>query len=248
MKEIIFWKRHQNKKIEQQFFDRYAIQQEYDVLAPRAYARLLHKLHTVRAGLRGWQVELGCGTGAFTDYLVADTYRTIAIDLSYECVRKVKTNNRDVFPIQSDIEHLPFANSSLDFLLFSAVLHHFPVLTGVAAEAYRVLKPGSFGFAFDPNEHNPVMWLFRSHNSPVRSYKGRTSNERNLTRHELKTAFEKAGFINVRVESISGILYRHVDGQNYLTLALYNFFEMILEITRLENFIGSFLLTTFQKP
>jgi SAM-dependent methyltransferase len=238
----------QIKELERSFFDAYAQEQEYDVFTPRSYRRLLNKLERVRKGLDGWQADLGCGTGAFTHYLLAPRFKTLSLDLSHQCLQKVKTQYPTVSSAQSDIEFLPLLGNSVNFLVFSAVLHHFPDFGKVATEAYRVLKPGGYGFACDPNEHNPIMYLYRSPNSPFSTKAGRTPNERNLTKKELKDVFQRAGFINVRVVSVSGILFKQVAEQNRLTLALYNIFELALEFTRLEKLLGSFLLTTFQKP
>jgi SAM-dependent methyltransferase len=89
----------------------------------------------------GVVAELGCGRGAFR-YL-ADTYRYVAIDISFGAL------HRFVGPpnaLQADIEKLPLASRSVDFVLSVATLEHVPHPEHVLGEIHRVLKPGGAVF------------------------------------------------------------------------------------------------------
>jgi ubiquinone/menaquinone biosynthesis C-methylase UbiE len=240
--------RRQDKHAEGSFFDEYAQKGEYDVLTPEAYRRILRRLDGIRACREGRQVDAGCGTGAFTRYMVGEKWSTIALDLSHDCLRTVHSSIRGVHAVQGDIESLPFADDSIDLLVYSGVLHHLPDLTRASREAFRVLRPGGGGFAYDPHERHPLMWFFRSHRSPFSYTEGRTTNERNLTKGEVRQVFNRAGFIEVRVESASGMVFRHVHGQARIALAAYHLIETFLAGTRLDRAVGSFLLTSFTKP
>lgn len=240
--------RSQDKAEEWRFFDAYAGDAAYDVLLPRAYRRLLTEAQAARGGRGGWQADLGCGTGAFTRHLLSPLWRTAALDLSRESLRRLPDPPPAVFPLEGDIEALPFGDDTLDFAVLSGVLHHLPDPRRTLAEVRRVLRPGARGFSYDPNEANPAMWLFRSPRSPVSSRRGRTVNERNLTRGELGSALRAAGFVNVRVKPVSGMLFRRVSGFGGLLISLYNLGELLLEVSRLERAIGSFLVATFEKP
>jgi SAM-dependent methyltransferase len=89
----------------------------------------------------GVVAELGCGRGAFR-YL-AELYSYVALDISFEAL------NRFMGPphaIQADIENLPLASQSVDFVLSVATLEHVPHPEHVLGEIHRVLKPGGAVF------------------------------------------------------------------------------------------------------
>ena len=58
--------------------------------------------------------------------------------------------------IEGDAENLPFESASLDGVLLSGLVHHFPDPRRLAGEVKRVLRNGGRFVAFDPNRMNPV--------------------------------------------------------------------------------------------
>jgi ubiquinone/menaquinone biosynthesis C-methylase UbiE len=90
-------------------------------------------------------VDLGCGTGRFTQAL-ADRFaaRVTAIDPSQKMLdqaRKHIGSTRVAF-MQAPGEALPLADGSADVVFMSMVLHHFADMEAVAAECRRVLRAG----------------------------------------------------------------------------------------------------------
>jgi ubiquinone/menaquinone biosynthesis C-methylase UbiE len=90
-------------------------------------------------------VDLGCGTGRFTQAL-ADRFaaRVTAIDPSERMLsqaRKQVSSPRVEF-MQAPGEALPLADGSADVVFMSMVLHHFADVEAVAAECRRVLRAG----------------------------------------------------------------------------------------------------------
>ncbi len=90
-------------------------------------------------------VDLGCGTGRFTQAL-ADRFgaRISAIDPSQKMLdqaRKRTTSDRVTF-LQAPGEALPLADGSADVVFMSMVLHHFADVDAVAAQCRRVLRAG----------------------------------------------------------------------------------------------------------
>ena len=88
-------------------------------------------------------VDLGCGTGRFTQAL-ADRFaaRVTAIDPSEKMLdqaRKQVSSPRVSFA-QAPGETLPLADGSADVVFMSMVLHHFADMAAVARECRRVLR------------------------------------------------------------------------------------------------------------
>jgi len=92
-------------------------------------------------------VDLGCGTGRFTQAL-ADRFgaRVTAIDPSQKMLdqaRKRTASDRVEF-LQAPGEALPLPDGSADVVFMSMVLHHFADMEAVAGECRRVLRGGGY--------------------------------------------------------------------------------------------------------
>ena len=154
----------------------------------RAFVRL--------SGLpRGARVaDLGCGSGVFTELLRRAGYSGIGLDISPKLVALGRSKYPGLELIEGDAENLPFGNASLDGVLLSGLVHHFPDPRRLAAEVRRVLKPGGRFVAFDPNRMNPFMWLYRDRASPFYSPVGVTENERPILASAGRRSLPQRGF------------------------------------------------------
>lgn len=239
-----FW---QDKRAEQYFFSHFP-GDDYDVFTDSGYRRILSFLNkeiSVKADDK--VLDLGCGSGAFTRYLRGLSAKVFALDISWDLMRKSSAKYENRF-VAADIEKLPFLDNSIDIVVFSGVLHHFQSLSGPVGEAYRVLKEGGRCFAYDPNNDNPVMWVFRNKKSPFYLSRGVTPNERLLAAGQIKPVFLDAGFSCVRVFAISGISYRYVYSRlGRLFMPAYNFLDHIFSCCFLAHRRGAFLLTISRK-
>jgi SAM-dependent methyltransferase len=213
----------QDKQKEIEFFDRHAEADSYDVFTPESNRRLIEAVTRVGAWARGARVaDLGCGSGAFTDELSKVGYSAVGIDISPKLIEVGHTKYPGLELIEGDVEHLPFATGSLDGVLLSGLVHHFPDPSRCAAEVYRVLRPGGSFVAFDPNRMNPFMWLYRDKSSPFYSSVGVTENERPVLAHQIAGVFRTAGF-EVGTDYLSGLSYRYVaSSRARLLLPIYN--------------------------
>jgi ubiquinone/menaquinone biosynthesis C-methylase UbiE len=168
-------------------------------------------------------LEVGCGTGNSRQIYAPLARTTIGIDLARDGLRFA----HDDFPENSwlcaDAVQLPIADSSLDLVAFSSVLHHIPNYEDALREAYRVLKPEGFVFAFDPNAWHPAMALFRVPKSPFYIAEGVSPNECPLTARQIRRAVMDVGFELTYLRSQSNIPYRKVAPATINSLlALYN--------------------------
>lgn len=87
-------------------------------------------------------LEIGCGTGKNTDWLVTKAKQITAVDFSEEMLAKAKEKilSDKVNFIQADIsESWKFTNQKFDLITFSLVLEHIENLDHIFSEASKVL-------------------------------------------------------------------------------------------------------------
>jgi SAM-dependent methyltransferase len=94
-------------------------------------------------GLRKEQriVDVGCGTGGFTVAIAEATgAHVVGCDRSASFLAYARTKDTGVEWVEGDAERLPFADSSVDRVLMSLLLHQLEKPAGAIAEAFRVLR------------------------------------------------------------------------------------------------------------
>src|SRR5690349_10089398 len=171
--------RAQDKDKEIAFFDAHAEGDAYDVFTPEANEKLVAEFLRLSDLPRGARIaDLGCGSGVFTELLRQAGYRSVGLDISPRLVAIGRGKYPGLELIEGDAENLPFDDGSLDGVLLSGLVHHFPDPRRLAGEVGRVLQRGGRFVAFDPNRMNPFMWLYRDRSSPFYSPIGVTENER----------------------------------------------------------------------
>ena len=103
-------------------------------------------------------LDLGCGTGALARILarrVGPTGCVAGVDLSMELIEgavdKAKDDDVSIDYRVGSVEKLPFADSTVDVVVSSLVLHHLApdVVRRTIGEIHRVLKPGARLFVID---------------------------------------------------------------------------------------------------
>lgn len=92
-------------------------------------------------------LEIGCGTGKNTEWLVQKASRITAVDLSEQMLAKAKekVNSPQVKFMQADItEPWTFTEAPYDLVTFSLVLEHIRDLDPVLDKASHALHPGGY--------------------------------------------------------------------------------------------------------
>ncbi|MFB0980688.1 MAG: malonyl-ACP O-methyltransferase BioC [Alteromonadaceae bacterium] len=88
-------------------------------------------------------VDLGSGTGFFTDILASKYRQTIGIDISTKMLAFAQKNrSKEINWIEADAYHLPFQNNSIDVIYSNLVIQWCDHLDILVKEVLRVLKPG----------------------------------------------------------------------------------------------------------
>jgi SAM-dependent methyltransferase len=239
----------QDKGKEIAFFDAHAESDEYDVFAPQANEALIAafvRLSGLPAGAR--VADLGCGSGVFTELLRRQGYRSIGLDISPKLIALGRAKYPGLELIEGDAENLPFESASLDGVLLSGLVHHFPDPRRLASEVRRVLKSGGRFVAFDPNRINPFMWLYRDRASPFYSSVGVTENERPVLAWQVADIFRGEGF-RVQTDYLAGLAYRYVASRRTrILLPIYNFIDNIVFNLAVMRPFRPFVLTSGKKP
>jgi|SRR6185436_1930677 len=100
-------------------------------------------------------LDMGCGSGRFTDVARSKGAKVIGIDfsLAVESAQENFKNDPDVLIVQGDLLHLPIKAQSIDGAFSIGVLHHTPDPPGGVSQAVEVLKNGGW-FALSVYEKN----------------------------------------------------------------------------------------------
>lgn len=239
----------QDKDKEIAFFDAHADRDEYDVFTPQANERIIEAFVRLSGLPRSARVaDLGCGSGVFTELLRRHGYQSVGLDISPKLVALGRHKYPGLELIEGDAENLPFDSASLDGVLLSGLVHHFPDPRRLAGEVRRVLKSGGRFVAFDPNRMNPFMWLYRDRSSPFYSPIGVTENERPVLAWRVADVFRNEGF-RVRNDYLAGLAYRYVaSGQARKLLPVYNFIDNFVFNLAIMRPLRPFVLTSGEKP
>lgn len=144
-------------------------------------------------------LELGCGTGVFTEKLAAHGTRLIAIDISMALILKAsnKLRGKNVKFVVADIENLPFKPDVFDAVVGISVLHHLS-LSIACQQAKVVLKKGGMISFSEPNMVNPQIFLQK--NIPyLKRLLGDSPDETAYTRWQINRALVENGFKNNKI-------------------------------------------------
>ncbi|MEA5578123.1 class I SAM-dependent methyltransferase [Anabaena sp. UHCC 0451] len=105
-------------------------------------------------------LDLCCGSGQATEFLVKLSQNVTGLDASPLSLRRAKNNVPNATYIEAFAENMPFADNSFDVVHTSAALHEMQPeqLRKIMQEVYRVLKPGGVFTLVD--FHPPTNSLF----------------------------------------------------------------------------------------
>jgi SAM-dependent methyltransferase len=136
----------------------------------------------------GRALDVGCGSGGNSDVVRRLGWDVTALDSSEEATRA--TRRRGLKVLRGDARALPFRASQFDLVLSTDAWEHVEEDDLVAAEAYRVLRPGGTLFLAVP----AGMDLWSGHDIAL-------SHRRRYERDGLVALVEGAG---IRVDDVFG--------------------------------------------
>ncbi len=156
-------------------------------------------LIAIRAGLdcHSQALEIGCGTGLFTEMFARTGARLVAVDISGELLQKARQRGlplRQVQFLEKRFEDCAL-EGPFDAVIGSSVLHHLDLLPS-CLKIFSLLKPGGTMAFAEPNLLNPQVFLERKFR---KWFPYISRDETAFLRWSLKRILLETGFENVKI-------------------------------------------------
>ncbi len=194
---------------EQEHFDKLADQTGEIWWGSTTYAGRLRKARRAQLILKAIEhlynplvLELGCGTGALTRYLLEmkPDMRLIGLDVSPSCVHEAIKRFKPYLGADFQVANayqLPIESDSADVMVAASVIHHLDVEQALK-ESFRVLKPGGVIWFSEPNMVNPQVAIEKNVRF-VGKLLQNSEDETAFFRWRIAKQLLKVGFQNVKV-------------------------------------------------
>lgn len=118
-------------------------------------------LEGVEIGAETEVLDLCCGSGQTTQFLVGRSPHVTGLDASPKSIRRAQQNVPEATYVEGWAEAMPFPEERFDVVHTSVALHEMKPdqLRKILKEVYRVLKPGGvFTFIDLHQPTNPLFW------------------------------------------------------------------------------------------
>ena len=189
-------------------------------------------------------LEIGCGTGFFTQEIIKKQVKLTAIDISPELLEVAKNNivaSNLEFVIENAYQ-MTFANQTFDAVIGSSVIHHLDVDLALK-EFYRVLKPGGFIAFTEPNMLNPQIALER--NIPaLKKALGNSPDETAFFIWSIRKKLKNTGFSGIEIVPFDFLHPKIPKRMIKIMLPLIGFAE---KIPLFKHISGSLFIKAFVK-
>jgi 2-polyprenyl-3-methyl-5-hydroxy-6-metoxy-1,4-benzoquinol methylase len=175
----------------------------WDTPAGRVRAMRRSRLLGEAAGLRSGMhvMEVGCGTGLFTEMLLTYGAHILAVDISPELLTYAQTRNLPENLVE--FRAMRFEDGAVDgpfdAIIGSSVLHHLDMPMALR-HMFDLLKPGGVIAFAEPNMLNPQIWAERNI-SWVREKNGASPDETAIVRWQMAQRLIKIGFDEVSIRN-----------------------------------------------
>ena len=143
-------------------------------------------------------LEIGCGTGLFTQKVYDATHADIiATDISEDLLVVARQTHPIAEYKVEDAMNLSFHDNSFDGVYGSSILHHLDMEKSLK-EIYRVLKPGGSAVFAEPNMLNPQI-LIQKNVAFIKKALGDSPDETAVVRWQMKKMMKDIGYKNIKV-------------------------------------------------
>ena len=145
-------------------------------------------------------LEIGCGTGMFTEMFAKSGAKLTAIDISKDLITKARTRNLSpdrVLFLERRIEDYD-SNDSFDAVIGSSVLHHLDIEIALK-KIHSLLRPGGFFCFTEPNMLNPQVFIERKFRSILPCLWYVSEDETAIVRWKFHDLLIKTGFEKIKI-------------------------------------------------
>lgn len=145
-------------------------------------------------------LEIGCGTGMFTEMFAQSGANLMAVDISPDLLKKARARNlpsdRILF-VEKRFENCDI-DGPFDAVIGSSVLHHLDIETAVK-KIYSLLKPGGFMCFAEPNMLNPQVFIERKFRFLLPCLWYISPDETAIVRWKFRDLLLKTGFEKIKI-------------------------------------------------
>src|SRR5258708_26175590 len=159
-------------------------------------ARLIAKVAGLAPGVH--VMEVGCGTGLFTEMFSVYGAHILAIDISADLLTVARSRNLPQTIVE--FREMRFEDGAIegpfDAIIGSSVLHHLDIELALK-HMFALLNPGGVIAFAEPNMLNPQVWAER-HIPFIRERNGVSPDETAIVRWLLVRSLFNAGFVSIQ--------------------------------------------------
>ncbi|MBI4667799.1 MAG: methyltransferase domain-containing protein [Elusimicrobia bacterium] len=146
-------------------------------------------------------LEIGCGGGDFTVYLMEKlpvcNYFGIDISRNLLNIAQNRVTKRGVTFLKGDVENMGSDLGNFDAAIGASILHHLNVPKTLSV-IYKILRPGGKIFFMEPNMRNPQIWLEKNVRF-IGKIMQNTQDETAFYKSEMVNMLNKENFVDISV-------------------------------------------------
>jgi 2-polyprenyl-3-methyl-5-hydroxy-6-metoxy-1,4-benzoquinol methylase len=142
-------------------------------------------------------LEIGCGTGMFTEMFAQTKARIVAVDISPDLLKKAAARNlpKDTVRFMEKRFEDCAVDGPFDAVIGSSILHHLELEKGLQ-RIYELLRPGGAISFAEPNMLNPQVFAERKFR---KLFPYVSPDETAFVRWKFKSMLQKAGFTDIEI-------------------------------------------------
>ena len=147
-------------------------------------------------------LEIGCGTGIFTEWFAQSGAELRAVELSGELLEQARRRNlnpQKVRFVQGRFEECAL-DAPFDAIVGSSILHHLELESAIQ-KIMELLRPGGWGCFAEPNILNPQVFVERRFVFLRRWFWYVSPDETAFNRWRLARSLSRAGFEEIRIQA-----------------------------------------------
>lgn len=185
-------------------------------------------------------LEIGCGTGIFTEKIAATGADIAAVDISPDLINKARKNVEDpnVSFYIANVENMDFEDNSFDSVVGSSILHHLNVEPALLEIRRLLKKEGRIAFT-EPNMMNPQIAIERKI-KPIGKMLYNSPDEIAFFRWSVKKLLKKLGFEKIFIKPFD---FLHPLTPDFLNTVVNKIGLDVEKIPIIKEISGSLLIT-----